>query len=260
MPNPTARGTTGNGTVTPATATLTGVTAGDLLLCIISCVGSTATSIGTPTGDTWVSIQNQAGSGSGVPSLGMFYVANAGAGSHTPSSVLTGTLTGWVIQVIELTATGAGELLISSAVTTNTVAQLTNVLPVNQGQAQPNELFVYSVARIGAVTISGPTSGLNNWTPPGYGPGASQWSASQQSLANIQGLSLDTYFGDTNNAWPCPFPQAAGLLSAAANSAQIGAWFNSLATIPSPGGLVTNVGGGANAQVVPNFMQGMIGG
>lgn len=253
------RSQTGNGTATPATAALAGVVSGDLLVCYIGCVGSTATSIATPTGDTWVSVQNQAGSGSGVPSFGMFILTNAGAGTHTPSSVLTGTLTGWIIVVLEFTATGANEGLISSAVQTSAVAQLTNAFPVNLGQAQPNELFLYSVLRIGATTISAPTSGLTNWAPPGYVQGASQWSASQAGLANIQGLSIDTYFGDSNNSWPCPYPGGAGLLSAAVNSVQIAAWLNAQATIPSAGGTIVNIGGLGGSYVGP-FFQGMVGG
>lgn len=249
---------TGNGTVTPATATLASVVAGDMLVCVIGCVGSTATSIATPTGDSWVAVQNQAGGGSGVPSFAMFYLANAGAGSHTPSSVLTGTLTGWVIAILEFTATGSGEILLSSAVTTNSVAALGNVIPTNLGQVAPNQLFVYSVLRIGNVTISTPTAGLTNFSPPGYPAGASSWSASQAGLANVQGLSLDTYFGDANSAWPCAYPTASGTLSGAANSVQIAAWFNSQATIPSAG-IFTNISGG-EGQIVSPFFQGIVGG
>lgn len=252
------RGVTGNGTATPATASLASVAANDLLVCLIGCVGSTATSIATPTGDSWTVVQNQAGSGSGVPSFAMFVLPNAGAGTHTPSSVLTGTLTGWVLAVIELSATGSNEALISSAVQTSAVAQLTNAFPTNLGQAQPNELFLYSVLRTGNTTISNPVAGLTNWAPPGYPLGASGWSASTQGLANVQGLSLDTYFGGANNAWPCPFPQGAGLLSAAVNSVAIAGWLNSQAAIPSAP-LTTNVGG-LGGQSVPTFMQGMIGG
>lgn len=253
------RSNTGNGTATPATASLAGVVAGDLLVCCIACVGSTATSIATPTGDTWVAVQNQAGSGSGVPSFAMFILPNAGAGTHTPSSVLTGTLTGWVLTIFEFTATGANEGLISSAVATSAVAQLLNLFPTNLGQAQPNELFLYTVARIGATTIANPTSGLNNWSPPGYIAGASQWSASQQPLANVQGLSLDFYFGDANNSWPCPYPTGAGLLSAAVNSVAIAAWLNAAATMPSGGGTGCNIGGLIGTYTGP-FNAGMVGG
>lgn len=252
------RSNTGNGAATPATAALASVVAGDLLVCVIACVGSTATSIATPTGDSWVSVQNQAGSGSGVPSLGLFVLPNAGAGTHTPSSVLTGTLTGWVLLIFELTSTGAGSVVLSSAVGTSAVAQQTNIWPTNLGQIFPTELFLYAIVRTGATTISNPVSGLNNWAPPGYSQGASQWSASVSPLANVQGLSLDCYWADGNAAYPCPYPSATGLLSAAVNSAQIAAWLNSSATTPD-NPKACNIGGYSGQYVGP-FNAGMVGG
>lgn len=251
--------TAANGTVTPATVALAGVTATDLLLCVIACVGSTATSIATPTGDTWSVINNTAGAGATQPSLGLFFLRNAGAGAHTPSSVLTGTLTGWLIVVIEINNTFAAQLVQNGAVAGSTATlPASGIFSQSLGQMTYNEMAVYAVVRTGATTLAtSPVSGLNNWAPPGYPLGASQWSASIQPQANVQGLSLDVFVGAANNN-SCPMPSSGGTLSAAVNNVAAGGILTASFTNPSAG-IFTNISGG-EGQIVSPFFQGMVGG
>lgn len=247
-----AQSSTNNGTATPATPGSLTTTAGNLLLLWIAALGTSPT-IATPA--SWTSVQTVNGA---TLSFALFILPNNAGGATNPSSVLGGTVTGWVAAMLELTATGSNEALISSATTSQSTAQLTNIFPTNLGQAIPTELFVYAIARSGNTSISTPTSGLTNWAPPGYQLGASQWSASVRPALNVQGLSMDLYWGPAAPAWPCPFPAGAGLLSAAVASVQIGAWLNSAASQPDTA-KNNSIGGLAGAYVGP-FNAGMIGG
>lgn len=247
-----AQSGTNNGTATPATPGSLTTTAANLLALFIAVQGTSPT-ITTPGG--WTSVQNSPGASL---TAGLFILPNNAGGATNPSATLGGTVAGWIAIMAEITATGANEALISSAVLAQSAAaQLANVFPTNLGQAQPTELFFYAVARLGNITLTGPTSGLNAWAPPGY-TGASQWSASVQGQTNVRGLSVDLFWGDTAPCWPCPYPQGAGLMSSAVASVQIGAWLNSAATYPDTPRL-TNVGG-YGSQYTPPFFQGMIGG
>lgn len=231
-----------NGTATPATMTLASVAAGDLLICVIAALGTSPT-IATPTGDTWVQIQKTSGT---TLSFAMYMLANAGAGSHSPSSVLGGTVTGWVIATFEFTATGSNCGLQGSAQQAQSVAQLTNVFST-AGQTLPNELYVYSVARATATITTGNTS--NSVLSP--------WSTSVQPQAGVQGLSLDTYWLSTLGMGVNQIPVAAGLLSSAVASVQIGAFFNTTAT---QGLGASEWIGGAQGIMIPQYFRGMIGG
>lgn len=231
--------TSANGTATPATTTLAGVTVNDMLICIIACIGSTATSIATPTGDSWQVVKNQAGSGSGVPSFAMFFLPNAAAGSHTPSSVLTGTLTGWIISVFEFSRVTGN--LVNSSVNTAAVAQL-----VNAFAGMPtiwNEFYIYSVGRQTA-TITPTLTGAS-------------WSTSVQSQAGVQTMSTDTYWASNQQQGPFPTPSASGLLSAAVNSVEIGA------ILTTTSGIVTtnaNIGGNTGVLVASGGANAAVGG
>lgn len=233
-----------NGTATPATVALTGVLTGDLLVCIIAAIGTSPT-IATPTGDTWVQVQKTNGAS---VSFAMYYLASAASGTHTPSSVLGGTVTGWVIATYEFTASGT---LISSNQQTSAVAQLTNVFSASSmvGQTNPEMTFVYAVARATA-TITAQNTGLSSPF------GSSAWSASVLPQAGVHGLSTDLYWGNNLVAWPCSWPSASGLLSGAVASVAIGATFTSTAQQSQNN---TNISG-AQGLYVPTFFQGMVGG
>ena len=249
--NTLAQSSTNNGTATPATPGSLTTAAGNLLVLFISVAGTSPT-ITTPGG--WTQLQNIAGS---TLTAGLWILPNNAGGATNPSATLGGTVTGWIAIMAEITATGANEASISSQGTAQSSAQLTNIFPTNLGQAQPTELFVYAVARLGNVTISGPTSGLNAWAPPGY-TGSSQWSASIQGQVNVRGLSVDLYWGDSTPCWPCPYPQGAGLLSSAVASVQLAAWLNSAATMPDTA-KAANIGGLQGSYVGP-YNAGMVGG
>lgn len=235
------RQNTANGTATPATLTHAGAVAGNLLICIIAAIGTSPT-IATPTGDTWQVVKSTSGAS---VSFAMFALPNAGAGSHVPSSVLGGTVTGWICQTFEFTPCGANCAIQGSNQLASAIAQLTNVFPTT-GNTLYNELFIYSVARATATIAA-----QNTWNVPNV-----SWSASQQAQAGVQGLSLDTYFASSLGQGVGQYPQASGLLGSAVNSVAIGAWFNTLASQP---GNFDNVGGQAGTLVGANY-QGMIGG
>lgn len=247
-----AQSSTNNGTATPATPGSLTATAGNLLVLLVAVQGTSPT-ISTPA--SWTQVQNSAGA---TLSTALFIRPNNPGGASNPSATLGGTPAGWIAVQAELTTTGSNEALISSAVTAQATAALTNIFPTNLGQALPGELFLYGVARTGNTTLTGATSGLNNWAPPGYPAGSSQWSASVQGQTNIQGLSIDLFWGTSTEAWPCPYPQGAGTLSGAVASVQIGAWLNSSATSPTTA-KTANIGGGVGSYVGP-FNAGMVGG
>lgn len=259
-----------NGAATPATMTLASVAAGNMLVCIIGVVGTNPTQA-TPTGDSWQVVKLNQGA---VLSFGMYFLPNAGAGSHTPSSVLAGTVTGWVIATFEFTASaGSNASVISSAATAfGAITQLTNAFStLGSSQQMQHSLFVYAILRQTATIVAQNTI-LN-------------WSASQQPQAGIQGMSMDFYFAsnlseespgayqyssigpapvsnsqvinaDTINSGLQGLPSASGLLSASVAAVQIAGWFNDGVTNAQEG---CNVGG-AFGLYVPQFFQGMIGG
>lgn len=230
-----------NGTATPATATLTGVAAADLLICVIAALGTSPT-IATPTGDTWTVISNQSGSGL---SFAMFMLANAGAGSHVPSSVLGGTVTGWICEVFEFTATGPNCGLQGSAGQGSAVAQLVNLFPTS-GTTLYNELFVYAVARVTA-TLTPQNS---------FGGPLAAWSPSVLPQAGVQGMSLDFFWASGLGQGVGQYPSASGLLSSAVSNRIILAWFNTIAAQPSA---QDNIGGSSGVLVGGQYA-GMIGG
>lgn len=243
---------TNNGTATPATPGSLTTTAGNLLILAIATIG-TSPVMGLPTGFSTTS--NNSGA---VLSVGLWKLINNPGGATNPSSTLTGTVTGWVAVMLELTAVGTIVSQIGTNPSNNSTAQLPNVIPTNLGQAPVGNLFVYVVARTGTNTVSAPTSGLNNWAPPGYAPGASQWSSSVQPLSGVQGLSMDLYWGVVPGDYPQPYPQAAGLLSAAVTSTQIAGWYSTNQTTPTTGKDAV-ISGGRGTVVAP-FNQGMVGG
>lgn len=247
-----AQSGTNNGTATPATPGSLTTTAGNLLVLAIAVAGTSPTA-STPA--SWTAVQNSAGA---TLTVALFIRPNNPGGATNPSSTLGGTVTGWIAVMYELTATGTNEGLISSAVTAQSTAALTNIFPTNLGQAQPTELFLYVVGSLGNNPLSGATAGLTNWAPPGYAQGASQWSSSVQSQTNVRGLTLDNFWGTSAAAWPCPYPTGAGNITNAVASVQIGAWLNSAATQPDTA-KAANIGGLQGSYVGP-YNAGMIGG
>lgn len=231
--------TSANGAATPATVTYAGAIAGNELICIIACIGSTATSIATPTGDAWQVIKNQAGGAASTPSFAMFFLPNAGAGSHTPSSVLTGTLTGWIISVFEFSRVTGN--LVNSAVLTNNVAQLANVFAGMSTIWQ--EFYIYSVCRQTATQIPSLTN--------------ANWSASVQPQAGVNAMSIDTYWASNQQLGPFPTPFASSLLASAVNSVEIGAILTTLSSIVTAN---NNIGGNQGVLVASGGVTPVVGG
>lgn len=250
MPDVTQpRNIAANGTATPATATLAGVVAGDLLVCIIAVLGTSPT-IATPTGDAWIQVQKTQGA---TLSFAMYILPNAGAGSHVPSAVLAGTVTGWILEVFEFTQTGANCGLQGSAVLNSAVAQLTNIFPAT-GNTLSNELFVYAVAR--ATATMTPQNSFQGLSVYGAQTSLAAWSASVLPQAGVQGMSLDFFWASGLGQGVGQYPQASGLLSGAVASVAIAAWLNTIATQPSNNDNIY----GNNGVLVGGNYQGMLGG
>lgn len=242
MPDVTlAQSGSANGAASPATEAFTGVIAHDLLICIIAAIGISPT-IATPTGDSWTQVQKTSGTN---VSTAMYILPNAAAGTHTPSSVLGGIVTGWVLIMLEFTATGANCGLQGSAQAASAIAQLTNLFPTT-GQTLASELFVYTVARATATITAQNTWNVNNVA----------WSISVQPQAGVQGLSVDTYWSSSLGQGIGQYPQASGLLGGAVASVAIGAWFNTTAQQPQAGDTIDGVSG----ILVGGQYKGMIGG
>lgn len=246
------RSSSNNGTVTPATPGSITAVAGNLLVVVIAVLGTSPT-IATPTSTgTWTQIQKTQGA---TLSFAVYMQANNAGGAINPSSVLAGTVTGWVAAIFEFTATGANCGLQNSAMQTSAVAQLTNIFASQIGQMNPELLFFYAVARATA-TITAQNTGLAPINQQGVITGGPSWSASVQPQAGVQGLSLDTYWGTNLAQGVGPYPSASGLLSGAVASVAIAAWFNATITPPSIGSPI----GGTQGLYVPPFYQGIVGG
>jgi hypothetical protein len=245
---------TNNGTATPATPGSITATANNLLVVIIAVLGTSPT-IATPSSaGTWTQIQKTSGA---TLSFAMYMQANNGGGAINPSSVLGGTVTGWIAQIYSFPLTGANCGLQGSTQTAQSTAQMSNVF-AGQGTMSPSLLLCYAVARATATqTIQ--NSGLAPLGPGGalVGSSPSTWITSQQGQAGVQGLSLDFFWGTNLAQGAGPFPVGQGLLSSAVASVQIAAWFNATLSQPSPVG--ANIGGNEGIYV-PSFYQGMIGG
>jgi hypothetical protein len=185
----------------------------------------------------------------------MYYQPNNAGGAINPSSVLGGTVTGWIAQIYEYTQTGSNCALQGSAMTAQSTAQLIDIFTGLQ-QMNPELLFCYAVARATATQII-QNSGLAPFqqgiivsTPP------PTWTTSQLPQAGIQGLSLDFFWGTNLAQGAGPYPTGLGLLSSAVASVQIAAWFN--ATLFPP--IVGTPTGGSEGQYAPLYYQGMVGG
>lgn len=238
------RSNSNNGTATPATPGSITAVAGNLLICVIGAWGTSPT-IAIPTSaGTWVQIRNSAGASQ---SFAMFMQANNAGGAINPSSVLGGAITGWIAAIFEFTQTGANCGLQGSVAQTSSIAQLTNIFP-GGGQTLSNELFVYSVMR-GNATL----------TPQNSFQGSlAVWSPSVQPFANVQGLSLDTFWASGLGQGVGQYPTASGLLAGGGLvSNAIAAWFNTTASQPGPN--EDNIGGLSGILVGSNY-QGMLGG
>jgi hypothetical protein len=245
------RNSANNGTVTPATSGSITAVSGDLLVAVIAVQGTSPT-IATPTGGgTWVQIQKTQGASL---SFAMYYLISAG-GATNPSSVLGGTVAGWIAEIFEFTATGANCGLQGSIQGAQSTTQLPNIF-AGQGQMNPELLFCYAVARLTATqTIQ--NSGLAP-TNLGLVVGSSPltWIASQLPQAGVQGLSLDFFWGTNLAQGVGSYPVGQGLLSSAVASVQIAAWFNAQLSNPSVGSPI----GGSSGQFPSLFYQGMVGG
>lgn len=236
------RSNSNNGTATPATPGSITAVAGDLLIVVIIAVGTSPT-IGTPTSaGTWTTVQLTNGA---TISAAMFMQANNAGGAINPSSVLGGTVTGWLAAIFEFTQTGPNCGLQGSAKSNIGVTQLVNIFPTT-GNTLPNELFIYSVS-----------SGQAALTPQNsFNSPLSVWSASVQPQVNVQGLTMDFFWASGLGQGVGQYPVATGLLASAVSSRAIAAWFNTTATQPSNN---DNVGGNAGVYV-PQQYAGMIGG
>jgi len=246
------RNSSNNGTATPATTGSVSAVAGNLLVVIIAVQGTNPT-IATPTGGgTWTQIQKTQGAS---VSFAMYYQANGAGGATNPSSVLGGTVAGWIAEIFEFTATGSNCGLQGSNQGAQSTAQLPNIF-AGQGAMNPELLFCYAVARLTATqTIQ--NSGLAP-TNLGLVVGGSPptWTTSQLPQAGVQGLSLDFFWGTNLAQNNGAYPIGQGLLSSGVASVQIAAWFNALLSNPAVGSPI----GGNAGQFSPLFYQGMVGG
>jgi hypothetical protein len=243
MPDVTlANSNSNNGTTSPATTGSITAGAKNLLIAVYTVLGISPT-IGTPT--NWTQVQNLAGS---TVSHAMFMLANGAGGATNPSSTLGGTVTGWVAAILEFPQTGANCGLQGSANRSLTQAAVTDIFNGQPVQTIPNLLFLMSIGR--ATNVFTP-----NFT--GLGPsGTSGWSASVQPQVGVQGLSQDVYWGSNLAQGVGPWPTAPGTLASSAVWKVVGAWFNTTASQPSIGAVVSGNAG----LYIPNQFQGMIGG
>src|SRR4030095_2850996 len=107
-----AQSASNNGNATPATTSSITAVAGNLLLVLITAIGTNPT-VATPTGGgTWTEVQKLTGS---TVTTALYMQANGAGGATNPSSVLGGTITGWVAAIYEFSATGANCALQGSA-------------------------------------------------------------------------------------------------------------------------------------------------
>lgn len=239
------RSNSNNGTATPATTGSITAVAGNLLIVIITAQGTSPT-IATPTGGgTWTQIQNVTGS---AVTSAMFMQANGAGGATNPSSVLGGTIAGWIACIYEFTATGNNCALQSSTSRSQTSAAVSDIFDAQTNQTIPGLLFVYSIGRA-----------TNVFTPAftGLGPsGTSGWSASVQPQVGVQGISQDFYWGSNLAQGPGSWPTAAGTLASSAVWKVIAAWFNTTASHD----LVGTTTSGSRGQFRGPFFSGMTGG
>jgi hypothetical protein len=240
------RSNSNNGTATPATTGSITAVAGNLLIVVITALGTSPT-VATPTSaGTWTQIQNVTGS---TVTTAVFMQANNAGGAINPSSVLGGTVTGWVAAIFEFTQTGANCGLQGSANRSANSATVTDVFSNQAGATIPQLLFIYAIGRATDV-----------FTPAftGLGPGGtSGWSASVQPQVGVQGISQDFYWGTNLSQGPGAWPTAPGTLATSTIWKSAGAWFNDTAT--PVGNVNDNVNGNQGSFVGP-YYQGMIGG
>lgn len=238
--------TSNNGNATPATTGSITANAGNLLVAVYTALGTNPT-VATPTGGgTWLVGENVGGT---TVTTALFYLPNNAGGAINPSSVLGGTITGWVAAILEFDHTGSNSAKQFSRQLSASTAAVTNIMASQTGSMIPQLLFVYAIGR--ATNVFSPTLA-------GLGPsGTSGWSSSIQPQAGVQGLSQDIYWG-TN--MPVPFgywPNASGSLASAAAWKAAIAWFN---TIGTPEGQVgTNIAGNEGLFIGP-YHQGIVGG
>lgn len=249
----TSQQSSNNGTTTPATPGSITATGTNLLVCIIAVLGTSPT-IATPTSaGTWTQIQKTSGT---TLSFAMYMQANNGGGAINPSSVLGGTVTGWIAEIFSFPLTGANCGLQGSNQSAQSTAQLTNIF-AGQQQMIPDLLFCYAVARATATQVI-QNSGLSPINQQGMGVGTSPttWTTSQLPQAGVQGLSLDFFWGTNLAQGTGPYPIGQGLLSSGVASVQIAAWFNATLSNPQVPGNIA----GSQGLYVPPFYQGMVGG
>lgn len=247
------RNSSNNGTATPATPGSITAVAGNLLVVVIAALGTSPT-IATPTSaGTWTQIQKTSGA---TLSFAMYMQASNAGGAINPSSILGGTVTGWIAEIFEFTATGANCGLQGSNQAAQSTAQLLNIF-AGLSQMNPDLLFCYAVARATATQVI-QNSGLAPINQQGIivGSAPTTWTTSQLPQAGVQGLSLDFFWGTNLAQGVGPYPVGQGLLSSGVASVQIAAWFNAaLAPAQVPGNI-----GGSEGIYVPPFYQGMVGG
>ena len=210
-----AQSGTNNGTVSPATPGSLNVTAGNaLLLCVA--VGGTNPTISTPAG--WAPIGNR--TGTAAITTAMFVQVNTVGGATNPSVTLGGTITGWIATMFEFNNMATNALLIGNSNFGNAAStNVPNLFSVgNAGNIAGTLLpylyllFVYVVARPTA-TITPNNTGIN-------------WSASQQPIAGVQGLSMDMYFATSTQEGI--YPSVGGTFGASVPSVEIAGWLTTL--------------------------------
>jgi hypothetical protein len=239
-----------NGTTTPASPGSLTTTAGNLLILIIGVAGTSPT-IATPA--SWTQVQKVQG---GSTSFAMYAFPNNTGGATNPSSTLGGTVTGWVSSMFEFNQCGSNCGLQGSLIQSPGTSTIPNIFANQIGQMPPQMLFFYSLFWNGGQTLTPQNTGLAPINQSGVLVGGSSWQGPVQSQANVQGMSMQSFWGTNLAQGVGPWPGAAGILSSNISNREIAAWFNTTASNAQVGALV----GGNEGIYVPTFYQGMVGG
>jgi len=216
------------------------------MILVIAAIGTSPT-LTTPT--NWTQIAKTSGA---TLTVAMYAFPNITTGAKNPSSTIGGTVTGWIASMFEFTQCGANCKIQNSVQQTSAIAQLTDIFQAAGNSAtQAQNLYLYAVASAGAASFAANNQGI---APPG---GSSGWSASVQSQAAVQGLSVDFFWGSGLCCGRECLPQASGLLASAVASVAIAAWANTIASNSQNG---AGNSFGERGVLVGGQYQGMMGG
>jgi hypothetical protein len=250
MPDVTLANSSGNtGNATPATPGSITATASNLLILVITAVGTNPT-IATPA--TWTQIRKFQGS-TRASAMYMLAGSSQAGGATNPSSTLGGTITGWCAIIGEFSQTGNNCGLQGSTSTTfSSQTQLTDSFSSQIGQTNSNTLFIYEVDRPTATLTAqnSGSAGLNSGE-------AASWTTTAISEAG-NGCATDLFWFSNLAKGPGAWPVAKGLFGSGTNATAISAWFNTVASQPGYG--VSALNNGNEGIMVGTYYQGMIGG